>query len=145
MLLTVSRGWGSIRTGCAVTTLRPYSCQASNQWTTTKTVTSRHRSLSTSTNLLTKRRKGFFSSNASSRNPQREKEPAEQQQLQPQQAQEQGKKRKSKRSPAGKTSLRRVAVEAQRSKDGHELKRSAHLGLQTDTKGSSAPHCQTQS
>lgn len=145
MLLTVWRGWGSIRTRCAVTTWRLYSCQASNQWTATKTVPLRHRSLSTSNNLLAKRRKDFFSSNAAFRGPQREKEPAEQQQQQEQQGHELGKRRKPKRSPAGKTSLRRVAVEAQRSKDGHELKRSAHLGLQTDTKGSSEPLCQLQS
>ena len=136
MLLTVSRGWGIIRSRIAITTLRPYSCQANKQWTTPTTVLQRHRSLSTSNNLLAKRRKDFFSSNASIRLSQREKGTTEQQQ-QLQELQEQGKERKPKRSPPGKTSLRRVAVEAQRSKDGHELKRSASLGSQTATKESS--------
>ena len=134
MLLIFSRGWGSIRPRCAAIASRPYSCQASNQWTITKTPSPRHRSLSTSNCLLSKRRKGFFSSNASTRGPQGEKEPAEQQ---PQQGQEQAKKRKAKRSPGGKSSLRQVAVEAQRSREGHELKKSASLGLQTATKVSS--------
>lgn len=136
MLLTVSRSWGSIRATCAVIASRPYSCQASNQWTIVKTPSPRHRSLSTSDCLLAKRRKGFFSSNASTRSPQGEKEPAEQQ---PQQGQEPGKKRKAKRSQGAKTSLRRVAVEAQRSKEGHELKKLASPGLQTATKVGSEP------
>ena len=131
MLFALSRNWGSIRIRCAAIASRPYSCQTSNQWTITKTPSPRHRSLSTSNYLMSKRRKGFFSSNASARGPQGEKEPAAQQ---PQQGQEPGKKRKTKRSPGGKTSLRQVAVEAQRSKEGHELKKSASLGLQTATK-----------
>ena len=138
MLLVASKSWGKIRPGFAAVVLRPYSCQA-HQWPASASVLLRHRSLSTSNNLLAKRRKGFFSSNAIQYKPQPEHE-SHQQQQQPQQqeglsqGQEQGKKRKAKRSPASKTSLRRVAFEAQKSKDGHELKRSANLGLGTETK-----------
>ena len=48
--------------------------------------------------------------------------------------QEHGKRRESKRSAASKTSLRRVAVEAQTSRDGHEPKGTAGLGSRADTK-----------
>lgn len=133
MLFTTSRCWGNIRTKPATSTLRFYSYQAHSRSTTFPTVLLRHRSLSTANNLLAKRRKGFFSSNSSPKGPQRENDGAEQQQLQ-QQGQEYGKERKAKQSPAGKTSLRRVAIEAQRSKDGHDLKRLASSGSQTDTK-----------
>lgn len=59
-----------------------------------------------------------FSSKAFLRQPQREsqREPNEQEQLQ-------GQKRKSNRSPTGKTSLRRVAVEAQSSRGGIDSKK----------------------
>lgn len=133
MLLTTSRCWAIIRTKFSVISPRPYSCQANHRWRDSATVLLQHRFLSIPNNLLFKRRKDFFSSDATLRTPQRESEPAEQQRPE-QYGQEQGKKRNSKRSPAGKTSLRRVAAEAQRSKDGHELKRLANLSSQTDTK-----------
>lgn len=43
-------------------------------------------------------------------------------------------KKKSARLPAGKTSLRRVAVEAQRSRDGHQARRESGLERQSRTK-----------
>ena len=132
MLFTTSRCWGNIQTKASTSSLRFYSCQAHGRWTTSPTVLLRHRSLTTANSLLTKRRKGFFSSNSSPKGPQRENDGAEQQQLQ--QLQESVKERKAKQSPAGKTSLRRVAIEAQRSKDGHDLKRLASSGSQTNTK-----------
>ena len=133
MLFTASRCWETIPTQAATLSLRSYSHQAHSRWTTSPTVLLRHRSLSTANNLLAKRRKGFFSSNASLKGPQRDNDAAEQQQIQ-QLGQEYDKQRKAKQSPAGKASLRRVAIEAQRSKDGHDLKRLASSGSQTDTK-----------
>ena len=135
MLFAARKGWGILRRNCAITSLRSYSCHTYSSWAISATVLVplRHRSLSTSNSLLAKRRKGFFSSNATSQSPQRDLETTEQQKPQ-HQGQEQGQKRKSKRSPVAKTSLRRVAVAAQRSKDGHELKRLANLGPQTHTK-----------
>lgn len=43
-------------------------------------------------------------------------------------------KKKSARSPAGKTSLRRVAVEAQRSRDGHQSREGSGIERQLRTK-----------
>ena len=73
----------------------------------------------------TPRRHESFSSKPLLRYPQRE--PDEQEQLQ-------GQKRKSTRSPAGKTSLRRVAVEAQRSRGGIESRKSSTPGPPASTK-----------
>ena len=143
MLFATTKGCGIIRRHYAITSFRSYSCHCYSGWATSTTLPPQHRSLSTSNNLLAKRRKGFFSSNATSRSPQRDLEATEQQKTHHQgqgqgqgqeQGQEQGQKRKSKRSPVAKSSLRRVAVAAQRSKDGYELKRLANLGSQTDTK-----------
>lgn len=133
MLSTAPRCWRNIRTQAVIFSLRSYSHQAHSRWTTSPTVLLRHLSLSTTNNLLAKRRKVFFSSNASLKGPQRDNDGAEQQQSQ-EQGQERSKKRKAERSPAGKTSLRRVAIEAQRSQDGHNLKRLPRSGSQTDIK-----------
>ena len=133
MLFAATKNWGFVRRDYAIALLRSYSCQSYSKWAISATVPLRHRSLVTSNCLLGKRRKGFFSSNTTSRSPQRDLEITGQQKPQPQ-GQEQGQKRNSKRSPVAKNSLRRVAVAAQRSKDGQELKRLANLGSQTDTK-----------
>ena len=135
MLYATTKGLGFVRRNFAIASLRSYSCQPYGRWALSATVPLRHRSLSTSNNLLAKRRKGFFSSNATSQSPQRDLETTEQQKPQHQeQEQGQGQKRKSKRSPVAKASLRRVGITAQRSKDGHEQKLLANLGSQTDPK-----------
>ena len=71
--------------------------------------------------ILSRKRKDFFSSNAT---PQLAQQDAKSEN--PPQAT----KRKSTRSPAAKNSLRRVAVEAQRSRDGKELLKTPIVGQQ---------------
>lgn len=82
--------------------------------------------------LLRPRKRDFFSTNAVLREQQ-------QQQQQPQQLGsrnhvEDTQKRKPARSPPGKSSLRRVAVEAQRSRDNISSSRDRGSEAQTDTK-----------
>ena len=76
--------------------------------------------------LASRKRKDFFSSNAAAQHPTAEDlkaaEPA------------QNPKRKTTRSPAAKNSLRRVAVEAQRSRDGKDAKKSQAGSQQTAAK-----------
>lgn len=108
---------------------RPYGGQASNRITTADSVLPSHQSLGTSKYLLGIRRRDCFSSISPLRQPQLEAKDGEQQQ-----GEVQDQKLKAKRSPPGKNSLRRVAVEAQRSKAGNELKKSAPAGLESETK-----------
>lgn len=133
MLFAATKSWGIVRRSYPIASSRPYSCQSYSRRAVSATEPLRHRSLTTSNNFLAKKTKEYFSSNTTSRTPQRDLETTEQQKT-PHQGQEQGQKRNSKRSHVAKTSLRRAAVAAQRSKDGHELKRLANLGSQTDTK-----------
>lgn len=70
-------------------------------------------------------RRNFCSSTSYLQKPQREVESEELQKPQ---------KRKNPRSPAGKNSLRRVAVEAQRSRDGKDTKSSPIQEPQSSTK-----------
>ena len=76
-----------------------------------------------STGLLSKKRKGFFSSNATPRFASQD-EPKKDETSPPS-------KRRTTRSPAAKNSLRRVAVEAQRSRDGRDTKKAPVAGQQT--------------
>ena len=133
MLFAATKCWGIVRRSYPIAQSRLYSRQSYSRWAVSATEPLRHRSPATSNNLLAKRTKIYISSNTTSRSPQRDLETTEQQKP-PHQGQEQGQKRNSKRSPVAKTSLRRAAAAAQRSKDGHELKRLANLGSQTDTK-----------
>jgi hypothetical protein len=73
----------------------------------------RYHNLHVSSPLYFPRRKDFFSSNALLN----QKQTATDEELK-KEAQNQKQRRKASRSPAANTSLRRVAVEAQRSKDG---------------------------
>ncbi|KAL9025790.1 MAG: hypothetical protein Q9196_005452, partial [Gyalolechia fulgens] len=70
-------------------------------------------------------RRNFYPSTSHLQKPQREIESEELPKPQ---------KRKKQRSPAGKNSLRRVAVEAQRSRDGKDTKRSPSEEPQSSTK-----------
>lgn len=74
----------------------------------------RHQFLHAAPPLLLPRRKDFFSSNATLRQKQSSQELPKGEQP-PENSKQ---KRKTARSPVAKTSLRRVAVEAQRSRDG---------------------------
>lgn len=132
MLLRNSKGWGHIERRCAAVVSRPYSSLSHNRLSTPTPIPLRHRWLSTSITLSVKRRRDFFSSNATLRQPQNEAEVGNQTQPEAQPVQVQ--KRKNKRSPPGKSSLRRVAVEAQRSRDGNELKKSEIVGSHNNTK-----------
>lgn len=127
MLLTGNRISASTGRQLATNFSRPYGCQACNRIVTSDLVL-RHRSLSRSNNSFGKRRRELFSSNSALRQPQIGAKDGEQQQ-----AEVQEQKRKAKRSPHGKNSLRSVAVEAQRSKAGNELKKSATAGLESET------------
>ena len=69
--------------------------------------------------LLVKKHKGFFSSNAPSRSSAGEEKKAEIQQPA---------KRRSTRPSSAPNSLRRVALEAQRSRDGKEKKKVSAIG-----------------
>ena len=75
-----------------------------------------------SASLLSKRRKGFFSSNAILRNPTSDDKKSE--------PSTQG-KRRSTRPSAAPHSLRRVAVEAQRSRDGKIIKKAQLSGQES--------------
>jgi len=128
MLLSGKRIWASTGRQLATNFSRPYGCQACNRIVTSDLVLLRHRSLSRSNNPFGKRRREFLSSNSALRQTQIGAKDSEQQQ-----AEVQEQKRKAKRSPHGKNSLRSVAVEAQRSKAGNELKKSATAGLESET------------
>ena len=129
MLLISKRIRAFTERPCSAVSPRTYSCQASYRTTTPNSLLLRHRSLSTSNIYLAKRRRDFFSSNSALRQPQSEAKDGEQQPVEVQ-----GQKPKAKRSPPGKNPLRRVAVEAQRSRAGNELKKSAAPGIQSETK-----------
>lgn len=73
----------------------------------------RHQFLHATPPLIYPRRKDFFSSNATLRQKQTQDTPGTE--LPPENSKQ---KKKAGRSPVAKTSLRRVAVEAQRSRDG---------------------------
>lgn len=111
---------------------RSYSSLSCNPRSTPPAILSRHRPLSTGTTLQAKKRRGFFSSNAGLRQAQNETKDGEQVQAEGQNGQ--APKRKKKRSPPGKTSLRRVAVEAQRSRDGNEPRKIDVAGQHTNTR-----------
>lgn len=121
--------WASTGRQLAANTSRLYNCQACNRIVTADRVLLRHRSLDTNKNLFSKRRREFFSSSSALRQSQNGAQDGEQQQ-----ADVKDQRRKAKRSPHGKNSLRSVAVEAQRSKAGNELKKSATAGLESETK-----------
>ena len=127
-MLLVKRGtWEFTGRPISARCSRPFSRQAS--FTSTPDPLLRHRLLSTTNKLLGKRRRDFFSSNTTLRRPQTEVKDGR-----PQQTEVEDRKRKVKRTPPGKNSLRSVAVEAQRSRAGNELKKSASPGLESETK-----------
>ena len=132
MLPTNSVLLGHIGRGCAATFSRAYSSLCPHYLSASTHGLSRHRSLSTAITYLRERRPTCSSSNAISR--QLHNEAGDGDQTQPEAQPVQGQKRKIKRSPPGKSSLRRVAVEAQRSKDGNELKKSEIIGSHSSTK-----------
>ncbi len=113
----------------ATNSSRPYGCQACNRIITSDLLLLRQWSSNTNAKLLNKRRREHFSSYSALRQSQIGTKDFEQQQ-----AEVQEQKRKAKRTPHGKNSLRSVAVEAQRSKAGNELKKSAPAGLESETK-----------
>lgn len=117
--------------------LRPYSSQAFGRTFSSESSLLKHRSLSTSESLLAKRHREFFSSISTLHQPQHETKDGEQQKLEVH-----DQKRKIKRNVPGKNSLRSAAVEAQRSRAGDELKKSANLGLEPETKVGIASHSQ---
>lgn len=88
-----------------------YMCSACRKTTLTIGITNQPRiqRIHATSSLYMPRRRDFFSSNAHLRQINDSKSPTEASETQ---------KRRPARSPIGKTSLRRVAVEAQRSKDG---------------------------
>ena len=129
MLLARSHIWACTRRLNPSHSLRFYSCQASPRVSTLNPFLLKHRPLDTTEHLLAKSPHKSFSSDSTLRQPQDEitddsKSKAE--------AQEQ--RRKVKRNAPGKNSIRRVAVEAQRSRAGNELKKSATQGLESETK-----------
>ena len=132
MLTTNSVFRGHIGRRCAATFSCAYSSLYPYRLSTSTYYLSRHRSLSTGIRHLTERRRSLSSLNATLR--QLHNEAGDGNQTQPEAQPVQGQKRKTKRSPPGKSSLRRVAVEAQRSKDGNELKKSELIGSHSSTK-----------
>jgi required for meiotic nuclear division protein 1 len=104
----------------------PFICSACRRASTQLSRGAALRTLHASPPLLRPRRRDFFSSNSllSSERSSTPDSPKADNALQIQQTN--GQKRKTARSPAAKTSLRRVAVEAQRSKDGN-LARSKEI------------------
>ena len=132
MLLSSPQVWGHIERRCAAVVSRSYSSLSYSKVSTSTPILFRNRSLSTGITLSAKRRRDFFSSNATLRQPQNEA--GVDNPTQPEAQPVEGQKRKNKRSPPGKSSLRRVAVEAQRSRDGNEFKKSEIIGSHSNTK-----------
>lgn len=124
--------WGHIERRCAAVVSRSCSSRSYHRLSTSTPTLCRHRSLSTGITLSAKRRRDFFSSNATLW--QRQDKVGAGDSIPPEAQPAEGQKQKNKRSPRGKSSLRRVAVEAQRSRDGNELKRSEIVGLHSNTK-----------
>ena len=84
--------------------------------------------------VLARPRKDFFSSSPATRNSQQQKEVTDNKDHVA------NSKRKSSRSTVAKTSLRRVAVEAQRSRDSKDPREKQAGGQQIESKVNSADH-----
>lgn len=136
MLRSGATVWGHTERRCAAVVSRAYSFRSYHRLSTSTPVLFRQRSLSTGVSLSAKRRRDFFSSNASLR--QRQDEAGVADPTPPEAQPVKSQKRKNKRSSLGKSSLRRVAVEAQRSRDGNELKKSETGESQSNTKAITA-------